>query len=563
MRMHSTPPTPATPRCSRLRADQPLDDRRAASRSPGPWPRSPPMPSPGKTLKASRPKPGTRGSRSSRSKAAAIDNLDERRSAPPSHSAASGSRRADTRKRRPRPKPRRPQENPSAPESSAGLARKHHPHEKPPPQASSPPAQQSAPSRKQRPLLNTRPRREAEPSAPVVSGVGPERSPADEWRSCRLGSARHGYRVARQRCRSAALHSAPAAASSASSRRSTSHAAAFAATPSSARLNASRRPRDGRRPAPVARRSRSRCAAPSSPTELSIRPSGARWSSPVTTATGACSRRPRRSVRPLREPARPHAVLARVQANWRALELDSVRGVARLPAGHAASTSARPRKHGPPIARRPPPRVRRAAACSSASAATSPPPARRPPAAGGSTSPTTIVQRARRAGQTIVIASGAVWRHRAPRSGAGRHAGRAMHHVIDPATGAPVRDTWRTVSVAAATCTDANIADHHCARRGPPAPPAGWLERLGCPRASSTATAASPSIAGWPTEEPRGTTRRHARERADGRSRRGPSLYWYLTRSTGAVALLLLTLALVLGVLDVRALQQRFAGRAS
>jgi methionine sulfoxide reductase heme-binding subunit len=32
----------------------------------------------------------------------------------------------------------------------------------------------------------------------------------------------------------------------------------------------------------------------------------------------------------------------------------------------------------------------------------------------------------------------------------------------------------------------------------------------------------------------------------------GPSAYWYLTRSTGAVALLLLTLAIVLGVLDVR-----------
>jgi predicted ferric reductase len=32
----------------------------------------------------------------------------------------------------------------------------------------------------------------------------------------------------------------------------------------------------------------------------------------------------------------------------------------------------------------------------------------------------------------------------------------------------------------------------------------------------------------------------------------GPSLYWYLTRSTGAVALLLLTIAVVLGVVDVR-----------
>jgi methionine sulfoxide reductase heme-binding subunit len=32
----------------------------------------------------------------------------------------------------------------------------------------------------------------------------------------------------------------------------------------------------------------------------------------------------------------------------------------------------------------------------------------------------------------------------------------------------------------------------------------------------------------------------------------GPSLYWYLTRSTGAMALLLLTAAIVLGVLDVQ-----------
>jgi predicted ferric reductase len=31
----------------------------------------------------------------------------------------------------------------------------------------------------------------------------------------------------------------------------------------------------------------------------------------------------------------------------------------------------------------------------------------------------------------------------------------------------------------------------------------------------------------------------------------GPSLYWYLTRSTGAVALLLLTIAIALGVIDV------------
>ena len=32
----------------------------------------------------------------------------------------------------------------------------------------------------------------------------------------------------------------------------------------------------------------------------------------------------------------------------------------------------------------------------------------------------------------------------------------------------------------------------------------------------------------------------------------GPSAYWYLTRSTGAVAMVLLTLTVALGVIDVR-----------
>ena len=72
-------------------------------------------------------------------------------------------------------------------------------------------------------------------------------------------------------------------------------------------------------------------------------------------------------------------------------------------------------------------------------------------------------------GQTVTIQSGGLatsstavrrWRHR----------GRTMHHIIDPATGAPARSTWRTVSVAAASCADANIATTlraHTRRRRP------------------------------------------------------------------------------------------------
>src|SRR5690349_2263543 len=39
-----------------------------------------------------------------------------------------------------------------------------------------------------------------------------------------------------------------------------------------------------------------------------------------------------------------------------------------------------------------------------------------------------------------------------------RRAGRAMHHIVDPRTGLPAAGPWQTVSVAAATCADANAA---------------------------------------------------------------------------------------------------------
>ena len=54
-----------------------------------------------------------------------------------------------------------------------------------------------------------------------------------------------------------------------------------------------------------------------------------------------------------------------------------------------------------------------------------------------------------------------------------------MHHIIDPVTGAPARTRWRTVSVAAANCTDANTASTAALMRGGGA--RGWLERLGLP----------------------------------------------------------------------------------
>lgn len=37
-----------------------------------------------------------------------------------------------------------------------------------------------------------------------------------------------------------------------------------------------------------------------------------------------------------------------------------------------------------------------------------------------------------------------------------RRGGRVLHHIVDPLTGEPAIPVWRTVTVAAATCVDAN-----------------------------------------------------------------------------------------------------------
>jgi thiamine biosynthesis lipoprotein ApbE len=108
-------------------------------------------------------------------------------------------------------------------------------------------------------------------------------------------------------------------------------------------------------------------------------------------------------------------------------------------------------------------------------------------------------------GQTIAIAGGglatssvAVRRWRAPSvEGA---PGQRMHHVIDPSLGAPARGPWRTVSVAAGDCTDANIAATAALVRGARAP--AWLERLGLPARLVYHDGAVLRIGDWPLDGP-------------------------------------------------------------
>jgi len=78
--------------------------------------------------------------------------------------------------------------------------------------------------------------------------------------------------------------------------------------------------------------------------------------------------------------------------------------------------------------------------------------------------------------------------------------GRRVHHIIDPSTGEPARSIWRTVSVAAGTCTDANIASTAAIIRGVAA--VGWLHDLGLPARLVRDDGTVQTTAGWPTDVP-------------------------------------------------------------
>ena len=102
-------------------------------------------------------------------------------------------------------------------------------------------------------------------------------------------------------------------------------------------------------------------------------------------------------------------------------------------------------------------------------------------------------------GQTVAITDGGVatssttirrWR-------AGRD---ELHHIVDPASGRPALEHWRTVSVAARTCAAANAAATAAIIRGNDAP--GWLERLGLAARLVRPDGLVASTSRWPRELP-------------------------------------------------------------
>jgi thiamine biosynthesis lipoprotein len=74
-----------------------------------------------------------------------------------------------------------------------------------------------------------------------------------------------------------------------------------------------------------------------------------------------------------------------------------------------------------------------------------------------------------------------------------------LHHIIDPNTARPAREVWRTVSVAAATCADANIASTTSVIRGERAP--AWLDSVGLPARLVAVDGRVMVCNGWPADE--------------------------------------------------------------
>jgi FAD:protein FMN transferase len=72
-----------------------------------------------------------------------------------------------------------------------------------------------------------------------------------------------------------------------------------------------------------------------------------------------------------------------------------------------------------------------------------------------------------------------------------------MHHIVDPSTGAPAVEVWRTVSVTAPTCVAANVASTAAILSGEDA--VAWLEARALPARLVRQDGSVVLTAGWPS----------------------------------------------------------------
>jgi thiamine biosynthesis lipoprotein len=77
-----------------------------------------------------------------------------------------------------------------------------------------------------------------------------------------------------------------------------------------------------------------------------------------------------------------------------------------------------------------------------------------------------------------------------------RRAGQVLHHIVDPRTGLPASGPWQTVSVAAATCADANAVSTAAIVAGEGAEE--WLAVAGTPARLVARDGQVRYVGGWP-----------------------------------------------------------------
>jgi thiamine biosynthesis lipoprotein len=73
-----------------------------------------------------------------------------------------------------------------------------------------------------------------------------------------------------------------------------------------------------------------------------------------------------------------------------------------------------------------------------------------------------------------------------------------LHHLVDPRTGRPAESQWRTVSVAAASCVDANVASTASFML---ADAPAWLAERQLPARLVSIDGAATCVGGWPEDD--------------------------------------------------------------
>jgi thiamine biosynthesis lipoprotein len=73
-----------------------------------------------------------------------------------------------------------------------------------------------------------------------------------------------------------------------------------------------------------------------------------------------------------------------------------------------------------------------------------------------------------------------------------------LHHIVDPRTGRPAETPWRTITVAAASCFDANVASTAAVVVGDHAP--RWLGACGLPSRLVGPAGSVVCVGGWPED---------------------------------------------------------------